>query len=207
MPQSTSQRRNQRRKEDRPNEITEAALNIFAEKGVAATRVDDVARKAGVSKGLLYLYFKTKEEILKAVIKRYLLPKVDELETLTQSNQLTTEEFLRGPFLSFVQHIPHTPAIHIMRIVMTEGHHYPKLMKFYWENVISRAMAALKHLLHQGSLNNEYPQSKIEEFPQLLVAPVLLAIIWNSLFDKFSPLDSETMIATHVDTIINSLKG
>jgi AcrR family transcriptional regulator len=207
LPQSTSRRRNQRRKEDRPDEITEAALNIFAEKGVAATRVDDVARKAGVSKGLLYLYFKTKEEILKAVIKRYLLPKVDELETLTQSNQLTTEEFLRGPFLSFVQHIPHTPAIHIMRIVMTEGHHYPKLMKFYWENVISRAMAALQHLLHQGSLNNEYPQSKIENFPQLLVAPVLLAIIWNSLFDKFSPLDSETMIATHVDTIINSLKG
>jgi AcrR family transcriptional regulator len=88
-----------RRKEDRPQEITEAALAAFAEKGYAATRVDDVARRAGVSKGLLYLYFKTKEDLFKAVIRSFVVPKIDELTAIIDSSELTSEEFLRGPFL------------------------------------------------------------------------------------------------------------
>ena len=88
-----------RRKEDRPQEITEAAFQAFAEKGYAATRVDDVAKRAGVSKGLLYLYFKTKEELFKAVIRSFVVPKIDGLTTIVDRSELTSEEFLRGPFL------------------------------------------------------------------------------------------------------------
>ena len=85
-----------RRKEARPAEITEAALEAFAEKGYDATRVDDVAKRAGVSKGLLYLYFKTKEELFKAVIRSFVSPRVDELTAAIDDNALSAEAFLRG---------------------------------------------------------------------------------------------------------------
>ncbi len=203
---ASPQPRNQRRKDDRPDEITAAALAVFSKKGFAAARVDEVAQQAGVSKGLLYLYFKTKEEILKAVIKRYIVPKVDELTALVSRNELTTEAFLRGPFLTFAQHIPHTPAIHLVRIILTEGQRHPKLIDFYWKNVVSRGIAALQLLLRQGAAKGEYPASNLEQFPQLLIAPVLLSVIWHSVFAKQSPLDSDAMIAVHIDMIINQLK-
>ena len=103
-----SEPRFQRRKEDRPAEITEAALKAFAENGYAATRVDDVAKRAGVSKGLLYLYFQTKEELFKAVIRSFIEPKIDQLASTVNQAELGAEEFFRGPFLSFIKTIPNS---------------------------------------------------------------------------------------------------
>ncbi len=81
----SQQPRYQRRKQDRPQEITDAALAAFAEKGYAATRVDDVAKRAGISKGLLYLYFKTKEELFKAVVRSFVVPRIDALTQIIES--------------------------------------------------------------------------------------------------------------------------
>ena len=91
-----TQPRYQRRKQDRPQEITNAALAAFAEKGYAATRVDDVAKRAGVSKGLLYLYFKTKEELFKSVIRSLVIPRIDKLTKIVDASEMSSEEFLRG---------------------------------------------------------------------------------------------------------------
>jgi AcrR family transcriptional regulator len=132
-----------RRKEDRPQEITEAALAAFAEKGYAATRVDEVARRAGVSKGLLYLYFKTKEDLFKAVIRSFVVPKIDELTAIIESSELTSEEFLRGPFLEFVKTLPGSPISILVRLMISEGPKHPDLLQFYWDNVVSRGLAAL----------------------------------------------------------------
>ena len=95
--------RYRRRKEERPAEITQAAMETFAEHGYAAARVDDVAKRAGISKGLLYLYFKTKEELFKAVIRSVVVPRIDALKTAITDSDLSAEEFLRGPFLEFIQ--------------------------------------------------------------------------------------------------------
>lgn len=91
----------QRRKEDRPQEITEAAFDAFAEKGYASTRVDEVASRAGVSKGLLYLYFKTKEELFKAVVKNVVVRRVDALTAIVEKTELSSEDFIRGPASTF----------------------------------------------------------------------------------------------------------
>jgi AcrR family transcriptional regulator len=99
------QPRYQRRKEDRPQEITEAAFAAFSEKGFTATKVEEVARRAGVSKGLLYLYFKTKEELFKAVIRSVVTPRVDELTRTLDSSDLGAEAFIRGPLLAFMQRL------------------------------------------------------------------------------------------------------
>ena len=111
----------QRRKEDRPQEITEAAFEAFAEKGYAATRVEEVAKRAGVSKGLMYLYFKTKEELFKAVVKSVVIRRVDQLIANVASTELSSEEFIRGPLLSFMQKIPGSPVAIVIRLLISEG--------------------------------------------------------------------------------------
>ncbi len=125
MASTMAEPRFQRRKEERPTEITEAAMQEFAEKGYAATRVEEVAKRAGVSKGLLYLYFRTKEDLFKAVIRSFISPKLDALIGNITSSDLSAEEFLRGPFLDFAKSIPNSPARKLVRLLVAEGPKYP----------------------------------------------------------------------------------
>jgi AcrR family transcriptional regulator len=195
-----------RRKEDRPQEITEAALAAFAEKGYAATRVDEVARRAGVSKGLLYLYFKTKEDLFKAVIRSFVVPKIDELTAIIDSSELTSEEFLRGPFLEFVKTLPGSPISILVRLMISEGPKHPDLLQFYWDNVVSRGLAALNVLLERGIENGEFRRCVVHELPHLFVMPVVFSVIFKLLFEKQCP-DTDKLIEVQVDLLIAHLKG
>jgi AcrR family transcriptional regulator len=195
-----------RRKEDRPQEITEAALAAFAEKGYAATRVDEVARRAGVSKGLLYLYFKTKEDLFKAVVRSFVVPKIDELTAVVESSDLSSEEFLRGPFLDFVKTLPGSPISILVRLMISEGPKHPDLLQFYWENVVSRGLAALSMLLERGVKDGEFRRSVVNEFPHLFVMPVVFSVIFKLLFEKQCP-DTDKLIEAQVDLLIAHMKG
>src|SRR5210317_2213650 len=146
----------QRRKRDRPQEITEAAFAAFAEKGFAATKVEKVARRAGISKGLLYLYFKTKEELFKAVIRNVVTPRVDELTRNLDSSELSAEAFIRAPLLAFMQRLPGSPASVVIRLMISEAPKHPDLVEYYWDNVASRGLAALRRLLERGVENGEF---------------------------------------------------
>ena len=196
----------QRRKEERPAEITQAALEAFAEHGYAATRVDDVAKRAGVSKGLLYLYFKTKEELFKAVIRSAVVPRIDALKTEIDDTELTAEEFLRGPFLKFIQKLPDSPARIVVRLMIAEGPKHPDLTAYYCDQVISGGLAALRQLIRRGVRQGEFRQSSLDEFPQLLVAPALLSIVWKTLFQKHYPLDTDKLLETHIELVLRAIK-
>ena len=196
----------QRRKEDRPAEITEAALAAFAEKGYAATRVDEVAKRAGVSKGLLYLYFKTKEDLFKAVIRSFLSPRIDALISNIEETELSAEEFLRGPFLAFARSLPKSPAKILVRLMIAEGPKHPDLIAWYWDNVVSRALAALRSLIERGVDNGEFRVSALNEFPQLLVTPVLFSVVWLNIFQPHSSLDTDRFIEAHVEMVLDSIK-
>ena len=196
----------QRRKEDRPAEITQAALAAFAEKGYAATRVDEVAKRAGVSKGLLYLYFKTKEDLFKAVIRSFLSPRIDALISNIEETELSAEEFLRGPFLAFARSLPKSPARILVRLMIAEGPKHPDLIAWYWDNVVSRALAALRSLIERGVANGEFRESALIEFPQLLVTPVFFSVIWMIVFQPHSNLDTDRFIEAHVELVLDSIK-
>ena len=200
------QPRFQRRKEERPAEITQAAMEVFAEHGYAAARVDDVARRAGVSKGLLYLYFKTKEELFKAVIRGVVVPRISELKAAIADTELSAEEFLRGPYLAFVQKLPDSPAHIVVRLLIAEGPKHPDLTAYYFDQVISGGMDALQQLIDRGVRKGEFRQSDLDEFPQLLVAPVLMSIIWKTLFQEHHSLDTDKLLRTHIDLIIAAIK-
>jgi AcrR family transcriptional regulator len=195
-----------RRKEDRPQEITAAALAAFAENGYAATRVDDVAKRAGVSKGLLYLYFKTKEELFKAVIHSVVVPRIDALAATVDSSEMSAEDFLRGPFLDFVKTLPGSPISTLVRLMIAEGPKHPDLLKYYWENVVSRGLAAITVLLERGVQNGEFRRSVVNDLPHLFVMPVMFSVIFKLLFEEHCP-DTDTLIETQVDMLIAHMKG
>lgn len=195
----------QRRKEDRPAEITQAALAAFAEKGYAATRVDEVAKRAGISKGLLYLYFKTKEDLFKAVIRSFLSPRIDALISNIEKTELSAEEFLRGPFLAFARSLPNSPAKILIRLMIAEGPKHPDLIAWYWDNVVSRALDALRTLIKRGVANGEFHESALNEFPQLLVTPVFFSVIWMIIFQPHSNLDTDRFIEAHVEMVLDSI--
>ena len=201
-----SEPRFKRRKEDRPAEIAEAAFHAFAENGYDATRVDDVARRAGVSKGLLYLYFKTKEELLKAVIKRYITPKIEALRSSVESSNLSAEDFLRGPFLEFAKQIPNSPAKILIRLVVSEGHKHPNLVAYYWENVVSQGLGTLTQVIDKGVREGDFKQTALADFPHLIVSPVMLTVIWSIVFSN-RDLDTDRMFETHIDMILSAIKN
>jgi AcrR family transcriptional regulator len=196
----------QRRKDHRPAEITEAALAVFAENGYSATRVDDVARRAGVSKGLLYLYFKTKEELFKAVIRSFVAPKVQELSAIVDESDLSAEEFVRGPFLEMIKTLPDSPLRIVVRLMFAEGHKHPDLVEFYWENVVVHALEMMNKLIARGVADGEFRNTAVNELPQLLVSPVIFSIFWNQVFDKHATLNTDLLIETHIDAMLLYLK-
>ncbi len=197
----------QRRKENRPAEITQAALAAFAENGYAATKVDEVAKRAGVSKGLLYLYFKTKEDLFKAVIRSFLSPRIDALIDNIERSELSAEAFVRGPFLTFATSLPKSPAKVLVRLMIAEGPKHPDLIAWYWDNVVSRALAALRTLIKRGVDNGEFRESALNEFPQLLVAPVFFSMMWTIVFYSHSDLDTDRFIEAHVEMVLGSIKA
>jgi AcrR family transcriptional regulator len=201
-----SEPRYQRRKEDRPAEITAAAFSTFVEKGYAGTRVEEVAKRAGVSKGLLYLYFKTKEELFKSVVKNFVVPRLDELETAVASSDLGAEDFFRGPFVSFANKIARSPVAKIVRLLVAEGPKHPDLLQFYWDNVVSRGIAAIQSVIDKGVQSGEFRRSPATEQPLLFVMPVVFSVIFRLLFAE-QEVDTDRLIETQVDILVAALKG
>jgi AcrR family transcriptional regulator len=202
-----SKPRYQRRKEDRPAEITAAAMTEFARKGYSATRVSDVARRAGVSKGLLYLYFRTKEDLFKSVIRSVVVPRVAALKSAADSSELSVEDFLRGPFTDMAMNIAGSDAEIVVRLLIAEGPKHPDLTAYYCNEVIQEGMKIVRSLLEKGVDRGEIHASAVQEFPQLLFSGVLVSTIWKSLFHRHHPIDNEAMIRAHIDLMIAALKN
>ncbi len=198
--------RYQRRKQDRPQEITQAAFAAFAEKGYTATRVEEVAQRAGVSKGLMYLYFKTKEELFKAVVKSVVIRRIDQLIDTIESTELSSEDFIRGPLLSFMKQLPGSPVAIVIRLLISEGPRHPDLVDYYYDNVVAKGIGAITKFVEQGVERGEFRQSAITELPQLFLAPVMLSIIWGLIF-KDRPLDTDKLIETQIDMLLAHIKA
>lgn len=198
--------RYQRRKEERPQEITDAAFAVFAECGYASARVDDVAKRAGVSKGLLYLYFKTKEELFKAVIKSVVTRRVDALLQAIDETELSSEAFIRGPLLSFMRQVPGSPIAIVVRLLISEGQRHPDLVDYYWDNVVSKGLLAISHFIERGVERGEFRETAVSDLPQLVLAPMMLSMIWRILFAKRS-LDTDKLMETQIDMILTYIRA
>ncbi len=202
----TNQPKYHRRKEDRPQEIADAAFKMFAEKGYAATRIDDVAKRAGVSKGLTYLYYKTKEDLFKAVVKNVVVRRVDSLIGNVESTELSSEEFLRGPLLDFMKKVPGSPIAIVIRLLISEGPRHPDLVNYYYENVVARGLEAIRQFVARGVERGEFRREALDHQPHLFLAPMMLSMIWRLVFtDK--PLDTDQLMESQVELLLTEMKA
>lgn len=198
--------RYQRRKEDRPDEITAAAFEVFAEKGYAAARVEEVAKRAGVSKGLTYLYFKTKEDLFKAVVRSVVIKRVDALLEALDTTVLSSEEFMRGPLLEFMKRVPGSPIAIVIRLLIAEGQRHPDLVDFYFDNVVSRGLDAITRFIERGVRNGEFRRTAVNDLPHVVLAPMMLSIVWRIVFTK-RDLDTDRLMETQVEMLLAWIKA
>ena len=195
-----------KRSAERRDAILAAALDEFAARGFAATRLEDVAKRADVAKGTIYLHFADKETLFQELIRRELGPVVAALDQashaeipLRQVTDLLIEVFAREIF--------ETRRKDVIRLVITEGPRFPKLAEFYYREVISRVMDTIRAMLRRGFERGELKTDALVRFPQLLAAPGVVAVIWSGLFDRFEPLDVRAMMRAHFDVLLGSGSG
>ncbi|MCJ7599514.1 MAG: TetR/AcrR family transcriptional regulator [Methyloceanibacter sp.] len=199
--------RRRERKDNRPQEIVDAAFEEFAAKGFAGTRLEDVAARAKVSKGLPYLYFKTKEELFKAVVRSVITSHFEVMRGQMETTTLSVEDFLKGPFLAFMQELVGSKRAFIARLLIAEGHKHPELTKFYYDNVVSRGTEAMTLMIDRGIERDEFRPTALRDFPQLLFAPVLTAILWRALFERHRHLDTDKMLQTHIGLLVDAIRA
>jgi AcrR family transcriptional regulator len=192
-------RTRQERASERRDAILAAALDEFSERGFAAARLDDVAKRADVAKGTIYLHFRDKEHLFQEIVRAMLAPLVGSLEALGHSDMPMRDVGERIVDL-FIREIYETRRRDVIRLIITEGRRFPHLAEFYYREVLSRIIAALSGLLRRAAACGEAPAGLVD-FPQLVGGPALLAVVWSGLFERFAPLDVRAMLHTHLDIL------
>ncbi len=179
--------------------ILSAALDEFSARGFEATRLDDVAKRAGIAKGTIYLYFRDKETLFQELVRAMLAPLIAGLQAIGEVD--VPAAVLGERFIDlFVREIYETRRQDIIRLMISEGRRFPKLAEFYHREVLSRIFEAVRGLLKRTAARGEVPEALIE-FPQLIAAPGLIAIIWSGLFERYEPLDVRKMLKAHIDLL------
>ena len=168
-----------RRKEARPAELLEAALGLFVEKGFTATRLEDVAARAGVSKGTLYLYFENKDALFKAVIQEGIIPVIAENEAIAARHTGCSFALLEILLENWWSKIGQTAFAGIPKLMVAEARNFPDLARFYYENVISRGRGLVGFALRRGMESGEFRSMDVETTIDVIIAPILMLLIWR----------------------------
>jgi AcrR family transcriptional regulator len=185
---------------ERRHAIIDAALDDFIARGFTATRLDDVARRAGVAKGTIYLHFKDKESMFEELIRTALVPLIGRLHAPPPSGG-SVRDAVEGFARTFIEEVVSTRRGDIVRLIVAEGPRFPAIADFYYREVVSRGLAAMRALIELGVARGEIAQKQLARFPQILVAPALIAVIWQSLFSRHAPLDATAMLRVHLDLV------
>jgi len=188
------------RREKRRAAILAAALEEFAARGFADTRLDDVARRAHIAKGTIYLYFRDKESLFQELVRTMLSPLVGTIEAAPLS-EVPIRAVAEMIVDVFVREIYGTRRKDVIRLVIAEGPRFPKLAEVYYREVIAHVLPVLRARLALAVERGELSRDALARFPQLLVAPALVAIMWNSLFGRMAPLDVRELMRAHLDLL------
>jgi AcrR family transcriptional regulator len=200
--------RRQRDRETRESEILDAAFAEFAAHGYAATRLEDVARRAGVAKGLPNFYFASKEALFKAVLRRLVLPDWSAIEARFEQSDGSIAASLRDLIAVVYERLVRNPRAHqLLRLLVAEGLRFPELTEFYYAELIERALALLRKLLARGVERGEIRPGPILDYPQAIMAPALMAVLWQLLFANLHPLEVARFFEAHIDLVLNGLSS
>ena len=202
----TPARRRARRKEARPGEIVEAALRLFSDRGFAATKLEDVATAAGIGKGTIYLYFPTKEDLFRAVVRQAVLPNLTAAEALLQNPDTSAADILRAIAERFLLLLD-TDLTAVPKLVIAESGNFPAIARFYAEEVVLKGMALIRGVLARGIERGEFRPIDLDGALPLFSAPMLLLLLWKHSLGRHTDIqfNPRAVVATHLDVLLRGL--
>jgi AcrR family transcriptional regulator len=197
----------QRRKDARPEEIVAAALEEFVERGFAATRLDDVARRAGVTKGTVYLYFESKEALFRAVIRQTIVPVIAQGESIAQSFEGSARDLLERLIREYWRLVYETSLAGIPKLMMAEAANFPQLARFYYDEVVTRGHRLLSSVIERGIKNGEFRSVDLRAATKLALSPLMHAIVAQRAFAACMPegFDVRTYLDTHIELYLHGI--
>ena len=197
----------QRRAEDRPREICAAALGGFAEKGFAAAKLDEIAKRAGVSKGTLYLYFEDKEQLFRAVVRDTVVPNVENLRAALIQTGLPFADLVRLFLGQFVEIANRVPIGAVAKMVISESRNFPELAKVWHDEVVSKGIGTLTALIEMGQAKGEVRDGDARLHAFTLMGPMLMGLLYRETLEPVggAPLDFGALARQHADTVLSGL--
>ena len=197
----------ERRKDARPRELLDAALALFVEQGFAATKVEEVAKRAGVSKGTLFLYFATKEELFKAVVRENIVGQFSEFNVALDGFTGNTESLLRTFMTAWWHRVGATHSAGICKLMVSEGRQFPELAEFYRTEVIDPACQIIGRVLARGVQRGELRALPAQHSVYTLLAPILFLMLWNSApsLSGTLALDGPAFLDTQIDVLLHGI--
>jgi AcrR family transcriptional regulator len=192
-----------RRKADRPDEILQAALEVFAHKGFAAARLDDIAARAGVSKGALYLYFATKEDLFRAVVEQSLAPNLAFIQAVAAQPR-PFAELARNMALMLPALAERLPIAAMARMVIGEARNFPELARVWHDRLVGPIVATLSSAIAAAQARGEIRPGDPRAYALSLASAMLIGLIWNETFAPGGapPFDVPALARQHVETVL-----
>lgn len=195
------QNRRQEASEQRRQAILDAGLEVFSEHGFEAARLDDLAERAGVAKGTIYLFFKSKEDLFEQIILSAARPVLAQAAAIGAAADLPFAQMLHGMFALFEREILGTSRRKIARVVIAEGARFPSIAEFYHREIIAKMLGLIQMAARRAHERGELTSDAIERFPHLVSAPMVLSIVWDGLFSTIAPLDVRGLLAAHLELL------
>ena len=202
-----SDTRFQRRKDERPGEIVAAALEVFAEKGFALAKLDEVARRAGVSKGALYLYFDTKEDLFRAVVREAISPNIEGMRAMAAAYDGPFAELAPLLLERLVAVADNSTLPAVARMVIAESRTFPDLARTWHDSVVSQAVGVIADLIARAQARGEIRPGRPRFYAFSLIGPMLMGFLWRETFQPIGaePIDLAGLARQHVDTVLNGM--
>ena len=193
----------ERRKDARPQELLAAALELFVDRGYAATRLEDVARRAGVSKGTLYLYFDNKQELFKAVVRENIVDVIGRAESdVAAADATPSKELLLATLRRWWSDVSSTKASGLAKLMVAEAGNFPEIAQFYNEEVVTRGSALITSIVQRGVERGEFVPVDAAVMTRVLTAPVTMLMLWAHSFDPCcGPVDAEAFMDAYLGLV------
>lgn len=198
----------QRRSEDRPREICAAALDVFADKGFAAAKLDEIARRAGVSKGTLYLYFEDKQDLFRAVVRSAIAPNIEAIASAISALDAHFPEVVRMFLNGFAEREARLPIGAVAKIVIGESRNFPELARVWHDEVAAKAIGALAGFVERAQQRGEVRPGDPRFYAFSLMGPMVLGALWRTVLVPAGgePLDLALLAQQHSETVLRGLQ-
>ena len=203
----TSSPRWRRRKQARPQEILDAALACFAEKGFAASRMEDIAERAGVTKGTIYLYFENKDAVFKALVRESIGVRITRVIESISTYEGTSRDLLCNAATMIAHFAATSDRVVLPKIIVAEAGNFPELARFYRDEIIDKGLGAMTSVIARGIARGEFRKVEPDHVARILIAPILLSIFWRTTFAQFDaePYDYQAFLKSHLDILLRGI--